>query len=268
MKTEPSNASGFESAIYKGVVGHRRFAPTVHGFDYPIFMLLLKVNEIPAVMQKFWQLGTNVLRWARFDRRDYIGGGNEDLNQSVIEKIAEKLGKQAVEIQGDVYLLAHLRYFGFYFSPLNLYYLKQGGKFRYMLAEVSNTPWNEKYYYLVDLQETRRHPKEFHVSPFNPMEQDYQWRVVPPATDHDHCLVHIELFGHDSSCKKIFDATLNLNRIELNQKQLTRVLLTTPIQTFSIVVGIYWQALKLIAKRIPFYQHPSKKSRSTEKGIV
>jgi DUF1365 family protein len=268
MKSESSRSTQFESAIYKGVVRHRRFTPATHEFDYSIFMLLLKADEIPQVMQKFWQLGTNALRWGRFNRRDYIGDTDSDLSQAVKSKIAEKLGVQAGELSGDVYFLGQLRYFGFYFSPLNLYFLKQDDQFKYMLAEVSNTPWNEKHYYLVNLQEAQRHRKEFHVSPFNPMQQDYQWRVVPPAADHEHCLVHIDIFGKSENQKKVFDATLNLSRVTLNQTQLMRVLLTTPIQTFSIVTGIYWQALKLLLKRMPLYPHPNKTSSRIKKGIV
>jgi DUF1365 family protein len=268
MKSEPLKSSRLESAIYKGIVRHRRFTPSTHEFDYSIFMLLLKVDEIPRVMQKFWQLGTNGLRWARFNREDYIGDKGGDLSQAVKTKIAEKLELQARDISGDVYFLGQLRYFGFYFSPLNLYYLKQEGEFRYMLAEVSNTPWKEKYYYLVDLLDTQRHQKEFHVSPFHSMEQDYQWRVVPPNADHKKCLVHIDIFDKSEDQKKVFDATLNLNRVTLNQTELMRVLLKTPVQTFSIVTGIYWQALKLLLKRMPLYHHPNRMNRKTKKGIV
>lgn len=268
MKASTSHAATFESAIYKGVVRHRRHMPTTHEFVYPIFMLLLKADEIPGVMQKFWQFGSNLLRWARFRRADYIGGNNEDLSKAVKHKIAEKLGQQSSDIEGEVYLLGHLRYLGLYFSPLNLYYLKQQNEFRYMLAEVSNTPWNEKHYYLVDLQTTPRLSKEFHVSPFNPMDQDYQWRVVPPTADHDKCLVHIDIFSKGGEHQKVFDATLKLNRLELNQKQLTGVLLSTPIQTLSMVVGIYWQALKLLLKRMPLYQHPNKGGTKSKEGMV
>ena len=268
MKSKLLKPSKFESAIYKGVVRHRRFEPSAHEFDYSIFMLLLKADEIPRVMQKFWQFGTNALCWARFNRQDYVGDKDEDLSQAVKSKIAEKLGMQTRDINGDVYFLGQLRYFGFYFSPLNLYYLKQKGEFKYMLAEVSNTPWNQKHYYLIDLQDAQRHCKEFHVSPFNPMKQDYQWRVVPPTTDHKHCLVHIDIFGKSEDQKKVFDATLNLSRVTLNQTELMRVLLRTPMQTFSIATGIYWQALKLLLKRTPLYQHPNRMSKKTKKGIA
>ena len=54
MEQKTSSPDEFESAIYKGSIRHRRFMPNTHEFEYPIFMLLLKVNEIPKVMQKFW----------------------------------------------------------------------------------------------------------------------------------------------------------------------------------------------------------------------
>ena len=268
MKVESSTPASFESAIYKGVVRHRRFTPRKHEFNYPIFMLLLKADEIPRVMQKFWQLGTNALRWARFSKRDYIGGKSEDFSRAVKSKIAEKLGIKAKEVNGDVYFLGHLRYFGLYLSPLNLYYLKQGEEFTYMLAEVSNTPWNEKHYYLVDLKQTQQHAKEFHVSPFIPMGQDYKWRVVPPSSDQERCLVHIDVLGKGESQDKIFEATLSLSRVTLNQKHLMHALAKTPIQTFSILTGIYWQALKLFIKRVPLHKHPNKKIEKIKKGIV
>lgn len=263
-KASPS----FESAIYTGFVRHRRFAPIANQFNNNIFMLLLKVDELPLVLKTFWQLGSGRFNWARFLRSDYIGDSNVSISDAVRAKIAEKLNDQSLVLDGDVYMLAHLRYLGFYFSPLNLYYLKCNGQFKYMLAEVSNTPWHEKHYYLIDLDNIQPHSKEFHVSPFNPMSQDYHWRIIPPNHGDAKCLVHIQANDHQEAKNKVFDATLSLNRIPLNQTHLTRVLLRTPTQTFSIATGIYWQALKLFFKRAPFYSHPSKNKTKAEEGTT
>jgi len=110
------------------------------------------------------------------------------------------------------------------------------------------------------------HQKEFHVSPFNPMNQTYQWRIKPPATDSDLCVIHIESIGEANA--KVFDATLSLQRKPLIQSQLNRVLLKTPMQTASMVFGIYWQALKLFLKRTPIYKHPGKTQIKIEKGTL
>lgn len=258
-----SDIKAFESAIYQGFVRHRRFTPRRHEFDYPLFMLLLKLDEIPRLCRSFWQLGQRPFSWARFRRADYLGDKHQNLELAVREKMAELSGLSIEQLDGDVFLLCHLRYFGLYFSPLNLYYLKQNGHFRYMLAEVSNTPWNERHYYLLDLDAPASHAKAFHVSPFNPMQQRYNWRIIPPATDPGQCLVHIAVSDDDQAGQKVFDATLSLKRLGLNQALLTRVLLKTPVQTASVVIGIYWQALKLFLKKIPVHRHPGR----SESGI-
>jgi hypothetical protein len=261
--SNPRPDQQLESAIYKGFVRHRRFTPQRHEFDYPLFMMLLKLDEIPDLLQRFWQLGSRMWSWARFRRADYLGSADEDLADAVRCKIATLADLAEHDCRGDVYLLCHLRYFGIYFSPLNLYYLKQDGQFRFMLAEVSNTPWNQRHYYLVDLEQPVPHAKAFHVSPFNPMQQTYQWRITPPDAESGQCLVHIAV-QDQASRNTVFDATLSLKRLGLNQALLNRVLLKTPIQTASVVVGIYWQALKLFVKKVPLHKHPGKAATSVE----
>ncbi len=72
---------------------------------------------------------------------------------------------------GRVMLLTQLRYFGFHFNPVNFYYCyDEADTLRWVLAEVRNTPWNERHYYAVDGQQARPLEKAFHVSPFNPMD--------------------------------------------------------------------------------------------------
>ena len=263
MSQKPT--TNFESAIYKGIVRHRRFSPNKNEFESPLFMFLFKVDEISDIFKKFWQLSFKPISWARFKRKDYIASEIDNLAIAVKSKIANQLDLSIDELEGDVFLLGHLRYFGFYFSPLNVYFLKKESGFTHMLAEVSNTPWHEKHYYALDLENLHRHPKEFHVSPFNPMDQTYQWRIKPPENSSKSCLIHIESYTQNTD-NKVFDATLNLKKRPLNKKELNRVLLKTPMQTASIVFGIYWQALKLFLKRTPFYKHPIKSEIKVEEG--
>jgi len=149
-----------------------------------------------------------------------------------------------------VVFMGQCRSFGFYFSPANFYFCYQeSGECRYMLAEVSNTPWLERHYYLVDLQSDMKTKKTFHVSPFMDLDMTYHWRIKPPS---NKVLVHIE--NHKDH--KQFDATLAMTKQEITKRNLLKAWLSAPMMPFKVVAGIYWQAAKLFLKRIPFIAHP------------
>lgn len=238
---------GKGSCLYVGDVRHRRFTPVQHALNYRLFMPCLDLDELELLQSKVWGFGTRWWHWARFKRDDYLGSG--DLKQAVFNKVLELGGETT---KGSVKAVVHLRYFGIYFSPVNFYYIyDESGKWCYLLAEVSNTPWNERYYYLLDAndQETWRHAKAFHVSPFNPIEQEYVWKIKPID---QRLSIHLEC--HRSH--KEFDATMKMAREPLCSRVLLKHLIVTPIMAVKVTVGIYWHALKLWIKGAPFYSHP------------
>ena len=94
--------------------------------------------------------------------------------------------------------------------------------------------------------------KNFHVSPFMPLDMQYDWRFTTPT---DSLLVHMtnRVHGH-----RAFDATLSLSREEINSASLAKALLKFPAMTAQVVGAIYWQALRLRLKRTPFFVNPNK----------
>jgi DUF1365 family protein len=54
---------------------------------------------------------------------------------------------------------------------------------------------------------------------------------------------------------KIFEADLKAKRIEITGTSLRRMLLKYPVVTLKVIIGIYWQALRLWQKGVPFYGH-------------
>ncbi len=118
---------------------------------------------------------------------------------------------------------------------------------RYILAEINNTPWNERYCYVLDTEDSPiqkdkwafEFDKAFHVSPFMPMAQHYRWQF---SLHESNLTIHMQLQQDNESC---FDATLQLKAQELSRSVMLTMPLRYPFLTLSVVVSIYWQALRL-----------------------
>ncbi|WP_075180792.1 DUF1365 domain-containing protein [Pantoea sp. 1.19] len=235
------------SALYQGHVRHRRFTPVTHSFSYGIFMALIDLDEIDQLPR----CGISLKRFApaAFRAEDYLGGGKPDeLKARAQQRILTLTGEA---LSGRVTLLCQLRYFGCAFNPVNFYYLyDRQDRLRWMLAEVRNTPWNERHTYAVRPDGSETTHKAFHVSPFNPMDMVYHWRLTPPGPSLD---VHIE--NHRQG--REFDATLRLRRLPLSRTTLRQQLWRFPLMTLRTALAIYWQAFKLWRKGAPVYDHPT-----------
>jgi len=240
------------SAIYAGRVRHRRFLPRNHAFSYPFFMYYLdldRLGELPDLSPWF---SARRFSLARFVRKDYLGDPETRLGSAVRLRMAELTDE---EVHGKTFGLLNLRTLGLYFSPVNFYFgFDQSGRCSHFLAEVSNIPWNQRHHYAYKLEPGNRwhreQDKQFHVSPFNPLDQQYGWHIESPG---DRLELGIDV---DDRRGRIFEARLDLQRRPLARADLRRLLMRKPAMTASIVAGIYFQALKLYLKGVPYVPYP------------
>ena len=247
------------SAVYTGLVQHRRFRPAPHRFRFRLFMMYLDLDELPEALDGHWLWSARRAAPARFHRADYHGDPEVPLAESVRRTVAEKTGARP---EGPIRLLTHLRYYGYCFNPVSFYYCfdRQGSHVETILTEITNTPWGERHAYVLPRTPQMngvmrfRFAKDFHVSPFMPMDQRYDWRFSPPGR---RLAVHMENYDHAGV---IFDATMSLARRELTSRTLARALLAYPWMTAGVVTAIHWNAFKLWLKGNPVFTHPERRS--------
>ena len=209
-----------KSRLLVGRVSHSRKVPAKHGFSYPIFMALVDLEQ--NFKDSLYPLSLVAqLRDEDHYKNNEGGGGGVDGNSTslanrTLRLVAEKTNNkfQPTRETHSVKLLTHLRYYGYCFNPVSFYYIlrrdmdQHDNKIDAVVAEVSNTPWNEMRCYVlhpdsIDMQKVVVQASEqnsqasgknqipgvnyvfrkvFHVSPFMEMDQLYDWTFweLPP----------------------------------------------------------------------------------------
>lgn len=266
------------SCLYAGSVAHVRREPVMHRFRYGVAYAYIDLDEAAEALRASWLTRGRRCAPLAFRCGDHpMSGGVDSTPAQLAESVRDEVALAgAMRPAGPVRLLTQFRHLGVYFSPLNLFfcYAPDGRRVDAVVAEVSNTPWNERRRYVLNARRAVnaeggappcssvngssvndsdamrfRHRKDFHVSPFMGMAADYTWRMTAPG-DRLNVSIRCREAG-----RKPFDAVMTLGRRPWNAWGIASVALRFPLANMQILAAIYWQAFRLWTKRCPYVPH-------------
>lgn len=231
------------SAIYVGKVSHRRKAPFQHRLRYRTYSLLIDLDELGTVTKRNRLLSHN--RWNLFSIHDKDHGPRD--GSSLRPWINRQLEAAGIDLDGGrVEVLLLPRILGYTFNPLTTWFCHHSdGSLRAVLYEIHNT-FGHSHSHLVPIEGEAPHrhsfAKELHVSPFFDQAGKYSFTLRPP---HDRFSVSID---YGSNTEELLTATMTGVKRPLSDAGLARVFFSHPLLTLKVIVGIHWQALRLLKK--------------------
>lgn len=238
------------SALYVGTVRHRRISEPSHEFTSKVWHALIDLDDLPHLAKDVRGFSHNAFNLVGFDDRDHMGPTREPVRL----KLDRWLRRSGVRTElGSVALLTHLRVLGHVFSPVSFFFCRDGDQvLRHVVAEVNNT-FGETFCYLLDADSgsvREEKDKVFHVSPFQPPDGRYRFRIKAPGP---RMSAHIEVVRGG---QVVFDTTLTETHRPLTGSSLLKTVARHPHTGLRTLGLIHYQALRLWLKRAAFHSKP------------
>ncbi len=230
------------AAIYQCQITHVRTRQVRRDFSYGSYLWLVDLDDLPRV--------SRLLRpFASFRGRDHLGAPQASIRANVDGYLA----RHGIDLAGgQVLMLANARALGYVFNPLTLFWCHAAdGTLAAVLAEVHNT-YQERHVYLLPPDPACRSTaqKAFYVSPFLPMQGRYRMRLPEPGSSLS---LTVTL---DVDDRPALVASVRGVRRDYTTWRLLRCLLRYPWAAARISALIRWQAIRLIARRLPISRRP------------
>lgn len=245
--------TGAGGAIYAGLVGHTRLRPRRHALRYRIFMLLLDLDDLPALDRRLRWFSLGRFNLLSFHPKDHGDGSDAPLRGQVERHLAAA----GVSINGGaIRLLCMPRVLGYGFNPISLYFChRPGGELAAVLYEVTST-FGERHSYLIPhasgeaAEPVQGVAKRLHVSPFMEMALRYAFRVCTPS---DTVRVAIDASDAEGT---ILSTSFTGRRHPFTDREILWACASHPLLTLKVIAAIHWEALKLLLKGVPLHAGP------------
>ena len=282
-------ASAERQWLYRGEVLHRRLRPAANAFRYGVFYIKFPLHRLRELANPVFSVDRfNLLS---FHQTDHGGGG--DLQQWV-QALLQTEGID--DADGEIWLQCFPRVLGYVFNPVSFWFCHRAdGSLRAVVAEVNNT-FGERHCYLLDATaDAATAPaapatpaaaaapaasarsaaiaasapairngqllaarKVFHVSPFCAIEGGYRFRFfATSATGQGSPSRSVARIDYGDAGGDLIHTSISGTAHAFTARALLTACARHPLMTFGVVARIYWQALRLWLKRVPFYRKPA-----------
>lgn len=239
-----------EPCIGKGFVSHKRENPP-HSFRKNVWMVYADIEEIhqclkgvPSVLASF--------------------PGNQLRTPDYLRERLRELDVHSRSVR--IFALTQPGILGYSFNPVSFYFAFEQGELLALLADVTNTPWEERHCYALKTEPSSRRTncyrftfdKRFYVSPFLPMLGNYSVRLT---FQKDVITVAMRLRTEATA----FFAVLSLEMLPFSKEALLRTSLLYPAQNLRTVKTIYWHAFRLWLKNVPVIPYSKKVAQQSDR---
>jgi DUF1365 family protein len=241
------------SGLYVGAVAHQRLRPRLHRLAYRVFMLTLDLDELDALGRGLKLFSHNRWNLVSLHDRDFAGR----VRGALRPQIEAKLAQAGFDLAGGrITLLCMPRLLGKGFNPLSVYFCHdRQGRLAATVHAVRNT-FGERHDYVLPVEVSpdgrvrQACGKAFHVSPFMPMDLDYQFDLLPPG---ERAAVGVTV--HDEA-GLLLAASFAGERRPLTDRALLKAVVSHPWQLAGVLAAIHWEAVKIVLKGFRLFPGP------------
>ena len=255
MKTLPH-----QPLVSMGLVRHSRLRPTENTFSYGVFTFMLPIRTMgeSGFLAKLCSHN-------RFNLLSFYDSDHADGKTPLLTWIDQLLRSEDIhDADGEIWLQAFPRVLGYVFNPVSFWFCHRiDGMLRAIVCEVNNT-FGERHFYLLNTGNVMpwgvplTSKKVFHVSPFCAVEGNYRFRfmrTIQTIDNHEQERI-VARIDYDDDQGPLLITSISGNLTPLTTRSAAQAFLKHPLMTLAVIGRIHWQALKLFAKRVPFFRKP------------
>ena len=236
-------------SIFKAKIYHKRFNPTVNEFSNEGYYIKFSLDKLEQLKSRFFSVNKfNLFSFYEKDHGFRDGSSLEHWGRGMLLKAGISNFKGHFELQ------TFPRVLGYVFNPVSFWFAYEKNELVAIICEVNNT-FSESHNYVITQKPGEQIAvlqKEFHVSPFYPVEGSYQFNFK------SNNKININYFSND---RLQLITSIEGREINWTDKNLLKLFFRYPFFTFLVVFHIHLQALKLFWKKNKFYSKPNKISK-------